>query len=139
MPTPVIDSEIVDHEQRFWRALAERDVAAATDLTDFPCLLTGPQGASSVDRETFTQMMKDAPYTLDRFDLSDVKIRQLSDDVAVVAYKVDEKLTLDGKPLELEAIESSTWIRRDGKWRCAQHSEALAGDPFGRDKASQAV
>jgi hypothetical protein len=36
--------------------------------------------------------------------------------------------------LTLEAADSSTWVRRDGKWLCAVHTEALKGDPFGRDK-----
>ena len=56
------------------------------------------------------------------------------DDVGVVAYKVKEHLTVDGQPLTLEAADSSTWVRRDGEWVCALHTEAIAGDPFGRDK-----
>jgi len=27
-------------------------------------------------------------------------------------------------------------VRRDGRWRCVLHTEALAGDPFGRDRAA---
>jgi hypothetical protein len=29
---------------------------------------------------------------------------------------------------------SSTWVRRNGRWLCALHTEAIAGDPFGRDR-----
>lgn len=45
-----------------------------------------------------------------------------------------EDLTVNGSPIALDASESSTWIRRDGRWLCAQHSEAIHGDPFGRDR-----
>jgi hypothetical protein len=58
----------------------------------------------------------------------------LADDVAIVAYKVTEDLTVQGKPVHLEAADSSTWVRRDGRWVCALHTEAIAGDPFGRDR-----
>jgi len=27
---------------------------------------------------------------------------------------------------------SSVWVRRDGTWTCALHTESVAGDPFGR-------
>jgi hypothetical protein len=49
---------------------------------------------------------------------------------------VHEDLTVDGKPVTLDAAESSTWVRRDGRWACAMHTEAIAGDPFGRDSAA---
>jgi len=60
--------------------------------------------------------------------------RSLSDDVAVIAYKVHEKVTVEGKTLAFEAADCSTWVRRDGRWVCAVHTESLAGDPFGRDR-----
>ena len=41
-------------------------------------------------------------------------------------------MVVDGKPLTLEAYDSSVWVRRDGNWRCAAHTETLAGDPYGR-------
>jgi hypothetical protein len=53
---------------------------------------------------------------------------------AVLAYKVREALTVDGKPVTFEAADASTWVRRDGQWVCALHTESLAGDPFGRDR-----
>ena len=53
----------------------------------------------------------------------------------VIAYKVSEKLTVDGLPLTLVAFDSSMWVKEaDGRWRCALHTEAIAGDSFGRDK-----
>jgi hypothetical protein len=77
---------------------------------------------------------------LNEFTLSDdAQIRLLSDDVAVLAYKVRENLTVDGEPVTLEAADASTWIRRDGRWRCALHTESIVGDPFGRDRQSARV
>jgi hypothetical protein len=61
-------------------------------------------------------------------------VRLLGDDTAIVAYTVHEELTVDGKPVSIDAADTSTWVRRDGRWLCALHSESLAGDPFGRDR-----
>jgi len=80
-------------------------------------------------------MISAANYALDDFSLSDdAKVHLLRDDVAVLAYKVHEELTVDGKSVALDAADTSTWVRRDGRWLCASHTEAIAGDPFGRDR-----
>ncbi len=108
---------------------------AAIRLTDDPCIITGSQGIARVDRQLFARIMQAATWTIHTFELSDeMQARLLRDDVAIVAYKVREELTVEGKPVTLEAADSSTWVRRDGHWVCALHTEAIAGDPFGRDR-----
>lgn len=47
-----------------------------------------------------------------------------------------EELTVDGKRVALDAADASTWVRRNGRWVCALHTESLAGDPFGRDRGN---
>ena len=128
--------ELLDCERRFWQALKDGDVEAAKDLTDFPCILTGAQGVGSIDAASFEAMMRSPSYVIHQFELADgAQVRALGDDVAVIAYQVHEELTVDGTPISLDAADSSTWVRRDGRWRCALHTEAIAGDPFGRDRA----
>lgn len=130
-----IETEIIGLEGEFWRSLQDRDVDAAVRLTNFPCLLTGHQGFSMIDRDSFKEMMKSATYTLDKFEIKEgAKVRQISDNVAVIAYEVHEELTVDGKPVTFDASESSTWINQNGRWTCAAHNEAILGDPFGRDR-----
>jgi hypothetical protein len=110
-------------------------VDAAMRLTDWPCIVTGAQGVGSIDRKTFAAMMNDATYTLNRFEIKDgAQVRLVREDVAIVAYQVREELTVEGKPVTLDAADSSTWVRRDGRWLCASHTESIAGDPFGRDR-----
>ena len=134
MPKQSAETELLSLEKRYWTALREKDADAALELTNDPCLVTGAQGVSQIDHKSFAKMMANAPWSVDHFELDDVKVRMVADDVAIVAYKVKESLTVDGKPLELEAADSSTWIRSGGRWLCAMHSEAITGDPFGRDR-----
>jgi hypothetical protein len=37
----------------------------------------------------------------------------------------------------MKAADSSTWVRRDGRWVCAVRTESLSGDPFGRDRQAR--
>jgi uncharacterized protein (TIGR02246 family) len=134
MATQTVEQELVQLEKDFWQALKDQDVEAALRLTDDQCIVTGAQGVASISREAFKGMMTDPSWTIEAYDISDVQARMLSDDVAIVAYKVKENLTVEGKPVSLEAADSSTWVRRNGRWVCALHTEAIAGDPFGRDR-----
>ena len=133
--TKTVETEILDLEKRYWQALKEQDADTAMRLTDEPCIVTGAQGVGAVDRKTLGAMVKSASYTLRRFELKPgAQVRLLGDDVAIVAYQVHEELTVDGKAVALDAADSSTWVRRDGRWLCAMHTEAISGDPFGRDR-----
>jgi uncharacterized protein (TIGR02246 family) len=133
--TKTVEAELLSLEKRYWQALKDQDAETAMRLTDEPCIVTGAQGVGAIDRKTLGAMVKSASYTLLRFDIKPgAQVRLLSDDVAIVAYQVHEELTVDGKPVALDAADSSTWVRRDGRWLCAMHTEAIAGDPFGRDR-----
>jgi ketosteroid isomerase-like protein len=134
MANTTTPQQFVELENRYWRAIQEKDVAAAQRLTDDPCIVAGASGVAKVDAATFEKIMRGAKYTLDRFELKDAQVRLVGEDVALVAYKVHEELTVDGKPVVVEASDASTWVRRDGKWLCAMHTEALLGDPYGRDR-----
>jgi ketosteroid isomerase-like protein len=133
-----IEAQLLDHEKQYWQAIKDRDVQAAMRLTDDPCIVAGAQGVARITREAFAGMLKAGGWTLHEFTLSEVQVRVLSEDAAIIAYKVKELLTVDGKPLMLEAADSSTWVRREGQWMCALHTEALVGDPFGRDRQPMA-
>ena len=134
MTTTTIEQELVELENQYWRAIRDRDASAAMRLSDDPCIVTGAQGVGSIDHKTLGGMLQSTMWTLHEFEIRDVHVSQLTDDVAVIAYKVRERLTVDGKPLTLEASDASTWVRRNGQWVCALHTESIAGDPFGRDR-----
>jgi hypothetical protein len=129
-----LEKELLELENQYWRAMQNGDSKTATRLSADPCIVTGAQGVGQVDRKTMGKLLDSAKWKLDRFTLLDPVVRALTDDVAVIAYKVHEELTVDGKVVTFDAADSSTWVRLDGQWVCAVHTEAIAGDPFGRDR-----
>ena len=134
MSTVAIEQEIVELERKYWEALRNKDLATARRLTDDPSIVTGPQGIASLNPAQFAQMFKSDQWTLNDFQLEDIEARAITDDVAVIGYKVTEQMTVEGKPVTLKAADASTWVRRDGRWVCALHTESILGDPFGRDR-----
>jgi hypothetical protein len=54
-------------------------------------------------------MMTDGKWQLHEFAFEDVEVISATPDVAVIGYKVTEKLSVDGKPLTLQAADASTW------------------------------
>ncbi|MDB5561427.1 MAG: hypothetical protein JWN11_845 [Hyphomicrobiales bacterium] len=135
MDNDAIETELLNLERQYWQSMKDKDSVAGNRLTDFPVIITGAQGVGRLDEATISSMMNSTSWSLDDFELDDdVELRMLSDSVAILAYKVREDLTVDGKPVSLEAADASVWVRRDGGWRCAMHTESLLGDPFGRDR-----
>ncbi len=111
-------------EKRYWKAMKDNDVDAAVALTDFPCIVAGAQGVSSVDEPSFRKIMTSSRREIRKVSIGDdAQVRMLGDDVAIVAYRIHEEMVVNGKTTTLDAADASTWVRRDGEWRCAQHSE----------------
>ena len=129
-----INQELREVEQRYWDAIQHKDADAAMELSDDACVVVGAQGVGEVDRARLGQMLKAASYELTSYTFDDkqFKVRQIADNVAIVAYTVKEDLIVDGKRESLEAYDATVWVKRDGSWLCALHTESLKGDPFGR-------
>jgi hypothetical protein len=131
-----IDQELRDQERRYWDAVQRKDGAAAMEMTDDACTVAGAQGVGEMNRERLRDMLESSRFELTSYSIDDdgFRVHQIADDVAVVSYKVREDLVVDGKPESIEAFDTSVWVRRDGKWLCACHTESLKGDPFGRQR-----
>jgi uncharacterized protein (TIGR02246 family) len=135
MTSNTTEQELLKLETQYWQAIKDKDATVVARLSDDPCLITGSQGVRRVDRESMKKLTKSSSYALRDFRISDSQVRLLHDDVAVLAYNVHEELTVEGKPVTIDAADASTWVRRGGRWVCALHTESLKGDPFGRDRA----
>lgn len=135
MNATAIEKELLTLERQYWQAIKDGDAKAAGRLSDETCIVTGAQGVGKLTRTQLMQMMSaGSNWKLEGFEISNPIVQPITDDVVGVAYKVSERLIVDGKPVTLDAAESSTWVRRDDGWVCAVHTESIAGDPFGRDR-----
>ena len=119
------DQQIIDLETRFWQAIKDKDVTTAQSMIAQQSLVTGPSGAMQINPEKFGQMMREAAWTLDTFEFSEIDVIFPSGDVAVIAYKVHQTGQMKGQPMDMEAADSSVWIRAGSDWKCALHTETV--------------
>jgi len=136
MPIETKERELLDNEKRFWDAMKEKDGRKAARMTDDGCIVVGAQGVSAIDSKTMEKLTVEGKWELKQyaFDEKNAQVKFIGDDVAIVAYKVNEQVVVDGKALPINANDSSVWVRRNGAWLCTLHTESLAGDPYGRDR-----
>lgn len=128
------ETQLIDLERKYWDAMVTKDVDTAVRMSDEPCYIAGAQGISQISNEQYRKLMSDGKWTLHSYTMDKILARLVSPDVAIIAYTVTEKLTVDGQHLTLTANDASTWVRRNGDWKCSLHTEAVSGDPFGRDR-----
>jgi hypothetical protein len=134
MASTPMDREILALEREYWQAMITKDREVATRLTADQSIIVGAQGVGLVSKQEIGTMIQSDKWKLKKYEFRDVQFKSIDEDTAIIAYTVKEDLEVDGKPLTLEANDSSVWSRRNGTWECVLHTEAIKGDPFGRDR-----
>ena len=113
-------NEILDLEKKYWDGMAEHNFEVVKGLTKFPCLVAGKSGVMSVDEPSYKKMFdQGSGRKMLVKNISNEQI-EMGQDHAMIAYQIE--LEYDGKSMQCAC--TSTWIKEDGKWLCAMHSEA---------------
>jgi hypothetical protein len=130
------EQKIIDLEKKFWRTMVDKDIEGSVAMLAGESIVAGSQGTARLTHDDYRGMAKqgDSLWQLKSFQLDDLKVMFPSDDVAVIAYTVTEEMEVEGEPVTLKAADATTWIRQDGEWLAALHTESVLGDPFGRDR-----
>lgn len=121
-----VAQQILSLEKKYWKAMQEHDLETALELTDFPCVVAGSNGARTVDRKKFEEMFNSqAANSIDsvNFDEAHTEVRVVNPETAIIAYQLQSKMTYKGEQRQMSAVDTSTWIKRGNKWVCAMHTE----------------
>ena len=105
-----IDATIEELERQVWQALVDGDRAADISLLAPDFLGVYPSGFAGRDDHAG---QLDAGPSVAAFDLSQITIRHLSEDAALITYRAD--FTRPGRAGEAMLV-SSLWERRAGDW-----------------------
>lgn len=127
MPTATKD-EIIALEKDYWDAMKRKDGKRTAQLSGKVALTTSARGVGAIPKTKMGAMTEEGDWTLDSYEFSDVEVVTPADDVAIIAYKVKQKVTMGGKQQELRAADSSTWVRGPDGWECHGHSETFLQD-----------
>jgi uncharacterized protein DUF4440 len=128
--------EIIDLETRFWQSMVDRDVEKSISMMPEQSVVTGAQGVATLKHDDYRAMSKQGEklWTLKSFRFDKIQVTFPAENVAVIAYTVTEDMEVEGKKMTLQAADATTWVRTDGKWLAALHTESVLGDAFGRDR-----
>ncbi len=120
--------EIIALEKDYWDAMKRKDGKRTAQLSGKASLVTGARGVMSIPKSQMGKMTEEGKWTLESYTFEDVEVVTPAPDVAIIAYKVKQNVTMDGKPQEIRAADSSTWIRGPDGWECHAHSETFLQD-----------
>lgn len=119
------DAEIMALEKSYWDAIKAKDGDTTARLSGDPSLVGGASGIRRIARDKMAEMTRSTDWELRDYRIGDVEILRPRDDLAIVAYKVTESVTVKGRDRTYEAAELSTWVRGDRGWECLAHSETV--------------
>ena len=122
MPTK---DEIVALEKSYWDAIKSKDGRRTAELSGKNALVTGAQGVMRIPKDKMGEMTEEGNWTLESYAFQDVEVSTPSPDVALIAYTVQQSVTMDGRAQDLRAADSSVWIRGSNGWECHAHSETF--------------
>ncbi|HSD15742.1 MAG TPA: nuclear transport factor 2 family protein [Thermomonas sp.] len=112
-------------EHAFWQSMVDNEPKVATGLLAERALMVSGHGAMAFDHAGYTKMQLDPSHKLLDFKLSDFDVLFPGDDVAIATYTVDQTVEHDGTRTNMQAVDSSTWLKSAGGWRCVAHTESL--------------
>jgi len=115
-----MNNEIINLEKKYWDGMAVHDYETVKNLTKFPCIVAGKKGVMAVDEPAYKKMFEQgADRTMKVNGISEEQV-QAGEDHAMIAYLID--LNYDGKTMKCAC--TSTWVKVDGNWLCAMHTES---------------
>lgn len=117
-------NEIEKLERAFWESIVAGKPEVATGMLAEPAVMVSGHGANKFDHAAYTRMAKDDRYRLVDYSISDMDVIFPRDDVAVATYQVDQRMEMQGRPVQMNVYDSSTWVKVDGDWRCVMHTES---------------
>lgn len=115
-----MQQDIKSLEEQYWQGMVDHDFLRVKSLTQFPCFVTGKSGPASIDENTYKKMFEShAHIQITVNSISNVNTRALSDTTAIIIYSIE--MLYDEKIIKCAC--SSTWVKENGNWKCAMHSE----------------
>lgn len=125
--------EIMQLERTFWQALVDMDIDAAVALLDDQSIVAGTRGVHQFDPAAYKTMALSGDARVTSFAFSDERVLFPTPELAIAAYKATQAFTMGGKHHEMVVYDTTTWVRKHGKWLACAHTETPAqeGQPGG--------
>ncbi|MDO5506319.1 MAG: nuclear transport factor 2 family protein [Pseudoxanthomonas suwonensis] len=118
--------DIIQLERHFWTALRDGHLDIAAELLDEDALSVAGHGIVRFTPAAYRAMAELGDARLTAFTFSDETVVFPRPDVAVIAYSARQSFTMDGHEHHMQVHDTTTWVRKDGRWRAVAHTETRA-------------
>ena len=108
-----VEETLISIEKGYWKASETKDRAYYAKHSAEDVFFVSEDGPV-VGRDATMEI--DFRCDIHNYELRDWRVHSISDDVAIVTYTASFDQTCDGKRAKGQAVTSSTYARRNGKW-----------------------
>jgi hypothetical protein len=117
--------KLIAMEKKFWQSMVDEQTDVALGMLAESSYMVSPHGAMKFDHAEYRRMAEHGDMVIKRYALGPVDTTFVGQDVAILCYEVKQVISPRGKAEETEqhVKDTSTWVKVDGKWRCAMHTE----------------
>jgi ketosteroid isomerase-like protein len=131
LPGRISDQELLDLERSYWDALKEHDARTVGRLTAEDSTVAGATGVAGFGPREISKFLENTTYKIKdyRIEPQTVRINRICDDAVSIAYGVQEDLEVNGKPVKLDAVDTSVWKQTANGWTCVARLPACPGEP----------
>lgn len=116
-------AEIMGLERKFWQSMVDMDIDTAVSLLDEQSTSAGARGIHYFDPAGYKEMARSGDARITSFEFFDERVVFPTPDVAIASYKARQSFTMDGQSHEMDVYDTTTWVRKGGKWVASAHTE----------------
>ena len=131
-------TEIMKLEAEFWQAMADQRPEQAAALLAAEAVSVAMFGIHHFSPGEYLSMAQTGPAKLTFFEFSNEKVIFPIADVAVATYEVKQIFEMDGQSHEMICFDTTTWVRNNGRWLAAAHTETQKPNQAVRKHEKQA-
>jgi hypothetical protein len=119
---------ILDFEKSFWEAMKQHDRASIEGLTADNYMMVMEDGIYSSSGRDLAQMLTSREFDVRAYEIaeSDAQTCMVTDDVAIVAYRVHNEFGRNGDYKTRDSYNMSVWKRDGDTWRCVAGADVEA-------------
>jgi ketosteroid isomerase-like protein len=116
--------ELLAQERAYFDAVRTKDESTILRLTADGCLVTDRSGIRVIDGRTVHETLESAGGSTARYEIDESRAEAVAvtDEVAVLSYRL--RTASDGGT-PAETYDTTVWLRANGGWLCAAHTETL--------------
>lgn len=115
--------DIMALERRFWQAMMDQDIDTAVSLLDEHSTSVASRGIHRFTPAEYRAMAQAGGARITAFAFADEHVVFPTPGVAIASYQARQSFTLEGQEHTMTVFDTTTWVRKDGQWLAAAHTE----------------